>query len=87
MPKTKNYEFSQNRKCEYFPCHKGVNEENFNCLFCYCPLYMLKDECGGDFKKTNGFKDCSGCTKTHSSGGYKFVMSRMKLVSLIGSEF
>ena len=30
--------FFQNRPCEYFPCHKGIPEEAFNCLFCYCPL-------------------------------------------------
>ena len=28
------YQFIQNRACEYFPCHKGVAEEDFNCLFC-----------------------------------------------------
>ena len=30
------YKFFQNKKCEYFPCHKGIPEEDFNCLFCYC---------------------------------------------------
>ena len=35
----KHYTWFQNRECEYFPCHKGVREEEFNCLFCYCPLY------------------------------------------------
>ncbi|WP_353963176.1 cysteine-rich small domain-containing protein [Aequorivita marina] len=33
--------------------------------FCYCPLYMLKDDCGGNFKYTNGFKDCSDCKLPH----------------------
>lgn len=37
------YKFYQNKECEYFPCHKGTDSENFNCLFCYCPLYALKD--------------------------------------------
>ena len=37
----KHYAFFQNRDCEYFPCHKVKDEENFNCLFCYCPLYAL----------------------------------------------
>ena len=41
------YKFFQNKKCEYFPCHKGIPEENFNCLFCYCPLYTLGKSCGG----------------------------------------
>ena len=43
-----NYAFFQNKDCEYFPCHKCADAENFNCLFCYCPLYALGDECGGN---------------------------------------
>ena len=42
------YKFFQNKKCEYFPCHKGIPEEDFNCLFCYCPLYTLGKSCGGN---------------------------------------
>ena len=45
-----NYKFCQNQACEFFPCHKGVDDENFNCLFCYCPLYVLGNKCGGNFK-------------------------------------
>ena len=43
-----NYQFFQNRDCEFFPCHQGVRKEDFNCLFCYCPLYALGEDCGGD---------------------------------------
>lgn len=39
--KKEGFDFFQNRACEYFPCHKGVADEDFNCLFCYCPLYLL----------------------------------------------
>ena len=35
------------RECEYFPCHPGAEPDNFNCLFCYCPLYPLGAACGG----------------------------------------
>ncbi|WP_066628194.1 cysteine-rich small domain-containing protein [Labilibacter marinus] len=84
---SQNYKFTQNKKCEYFPCHKGIKEEDFNCLFCYCPLYMLKDKCGGNFKYKNNVKDCSACTITHLKGkGYEHVMSKMKEVIKIGSE-
>ena len=41
--KKEGFDFFQNRACEYFPCHKGVADEDFNCLFCYCPLYLLGD--------------------------------------------
>ena len=84
--KTENYKFLQNKKCEFFPCHKVANEDEFNCLFCFCPLYMLKDKCGGNFKYSNGIKDCSDCIIPHSKNGYEFIMNKMEEVIKIGSE-
>lgn len=79
MEETKNYSFFQNRACEYFPCHKIVKEENFNCLFCYCPLYALGRKCGGNFTYSeNGFKDCSGCSFPHRRENYERVLERYK---------
>ena len=76
-----NYEFFQNRECEYFPCHQGADPENFNCLFCYCPLYALGDQCGGAFKYlSNGIKDCSNCLKPHRRGNYDKIMEKMSMV-------
>lgn len=46
--KGKHYTWFQNKECEYFPCHKDVREEEFNCLFCYCPLYRSPN-CRGSF--------------------------------------
>ena len=70
----KGYSFFQNRQCEYFPCHAGVPEEEFNCLFCYCPLYALGDRCGGRFTfLPGGVKDCSNCILPHSEQGYAYV--------------
>lgn len=83
---SENYKFVQNEICEYFPCHKTSDPEHFNCLFCFCPLYMLKKECGGNFKYTNGVKDCSECMVPHGGNGYEHVMSKMKRVVAIGSE-
>lgn len=83
---SENYKFVQNSKCEYFPCHKVKDEEKFNCLFCFCPLYMLKDKCGGNFKYNHGTKDCSDCTIPHSDKGYEYIMSKMGRVIEIGSE-
>ena len=58
----KHFQFFSNSKCEYFPCHSTNDPENFNCLFCYCPLYALGDKCGGNFTYiAGGIKDCSGC--------------------------
>ncbi len=75
-----SYKFFQNKKCPYFPCHKVEKIEDFNCLFCYCPLYALKEKCGGAFKYTSkGIKDCSSCTVTHiKDEGYQHVQEKIK---------
>lgn len=76
-----HYRFFQNRNCEFFPCHKGVEEEKFNCLFCYCPLYVLADKCGGSFSYTkNGIKDCSGCIRPHCRENYDEIVSCMEKI-------
>ena len=64
-----------NRECPYFPCHEGVEPDNFNCLFCYCPLYALGDACGGSFRYTGeGIKDCSGCPLPHRREAYDRIV-------------
>lgn len=83
---SEHYKFFQNKKCEYFPCHQVKNTDDFNCLFCYCPLYMLKEKCGGNYKYTNGIKDCSDCRIPHTAKAYDYVMSKMGMVMQIGSE-
>ena len=73
----KEYTFFQHKKCEFFPCHPTEKTEEFNCLFCYCPLYALKDKCGGNFKYTeDGIKDCSNCMVPHKKGNYGYIMSK-----------
>lgn len=73
-----NYAFFQNKDCEYFPCHNCADAENFNCLFCYCPLYALGDQCGGSFTYLeNGIKDCSNCLKPHRKENYDRIMEKM----------
>ena len=76
-----HYKFNQNRKCEFFPCHKGMREEDFSCLFCYCPLYALGDKCGGNFEHLeNGIKDCSNCLVPHRRENYDRIMEKMGAV-------
>ncbi|MDA8100875.1 MAG: hypothetical protein M0042_14760 [Nitrospiraceae bacterium] len=62
------------RECEYYPCHDLAEWKN--CLFCWCPLYLL--ECGGDGEMKNGIKDCSKCTIPHREGGYEYVVNMMQ---------
>ena len=60
------YPFFSNTECSRFPCHEGVPAEEFNCAFCYCPLYALGPNCGGDFHYTkSGAKSCIDCAKPH----------------------
>ena len=76
-----NFDFFQNRECEYFPCHAGADPEKFNCLFCYCPLYALGDRCGGNFSYTEqGIKDCSNCLRPHRRENYSKILEKMSQV-------
>ena len=91
MSEPKNYRFFQHRECEYFPCHKGVSEEDFNCLFCYCPLYALGKKCGGNCTYTgSGYKDCSKCVIPHRRENYDRIVGRyediMKLAQKTDAE-
>ena len=47
-PSECRYSFVQHKECEFFPCHETAHPEDFNCLFCYCPLYTLGSKCGGN---------------------------------------
>ncbi len=81
-PEEFRYSFFQHRECEFFPCHKTDKIEDFNCLFCYCPLYALGDQCKGNCKYTeNGIKDCSDCLVPHGRGSYSYIISRFKEVA------
>ena len=70
-----SYKFFENRECEFFPCHKGLKD--FNCLFCYCPMYRMKNCPGtpeyiqvGDKK----IKSCEHCIFPHKPENYDKIM-------------
>ncbi len=78
--------YFQNRDCQYFPCHKGAGED-FNCLFCYCPLYALGDQCGGNFRYTDqGVKDCASCLIPHSPGGFEYIQRHYGKIAEIAKQ-
>ena len=73
------YQSFSHKDCEYFPCHAGTNPVAFNCLFCYCPLYHLGDDCGGNFTYTpSGVKDCSACLYPHDPENYGRIVARLE---------
>ena len=82
-----NYVFFQNTDCEFFPCHKVSDTGSFNCLFCYCPLYALGKNCGGNFSYTeNGIKDCTDCLIPHREGGYQYVIDKFPQIAELAKE-
>ena len=84
----KNFSFFQNTKCEYFPCHDVKEPADFNCLFCYCPLYALGENCGGNFRITEkGIKDCTNCTLPHARKSYGYVTGKFQEIVKMMQKF
>lgn len=80
--RSNSYRFFQNRECEFFPCHEVQDEDAFNCLFCYCPLY-LDDNCIGSPEyiitgRGQRIKDCSSCLLVHSPEMYDKVIAHLR---------
>lgn len=79
---TDHFKGGPRRECEFFPCHTGIPDERFNCLFCYCPLAFL--ECPGPYTvlEYDGVKrkDCSACTLPHNGihKSWNFIQHWMK---------
>ena len=85
--KERRYAFFQHRDCEMFPCHQGVPEEDFNCLFCYCPLYCLGPGCGGNWTYTSrGVKSCAGCAFPHRRENYDAVLRRFPELQRLAAQ-
>ena len=83
----KHYQFFQNTDCEYFPCHKGIPKEDFNCLFCYCPLYALGEGCGGNCTYTEkGVKNCENCVFPHRWENYAAVLERFPELAALAKK-
>ena len=74
-----SYRFFENKDCQYFPCHKGITD--FNCLFCYCPLYRL-EHCPGKpqylEKDGSAIKVCTDCTFPHKPENYDMIIELLK---------
>lgn len=81
-----NFPYFRNEKCKYFPCHQ-TSDKDFNCFFCYCPLYALGSRCGGNYVYIEGgIKDCSACTIPHSDEGQIHIKSKLREVSELAKK-
>lgn len=71
--------YFENRNCDYYPCHDGIDE--MNCIFCFCPMYHMKD-CPGNpsYIQTEKkiLKSCMNCTFPHHAKNYDEIMCRIK---------
>lgn len=71
-----SYKYFKNKGCKYFPCHKGLSDD-FNCLFCYCPMYSMPN-CPGSktYIEKNGkkIKVCTDCTFPHRPENYDKII-------------
>lgn len=74
-----SHRFFENKACQYFPCHKGL--QDFNCLFCYCPMYP-RENCPGNpaYFDIDGkrIKDCTACAFPHQPDNYDKIMQMLK---------
>lgn len=78
---SEHFKFVQNTQCEYFPCHSVADPETFNCLFCYCPLYALGEDCGGNYEYlANGVKNCMNCLLPHKKDNFEYVTTKLKVL-------
>ena len=72
-----NHQFYSNKACKYFPCHEDIPEDEFNCMFCYCPLYLI-EKCGGTYTyldiNGNKIKDCSNCLTPHKPDAWHKIV-------------
>ena len=75
--------FFRNCACEHFPCHKVTDTQDFNCLFCYCPMYT-REKCPGNPKylEVDGkvIKVCDECMFPHIPDNYD------KIIHILSNE-
>ncbi len=65
-----------NLKCQYRPCHEGLED----CTFCYCPFYPCNDQLTGGFlitSKRTGKPvwSCSKCIFNHKSKNAQEILT------------
>ncbi|MCR4590459.1 MAG: cysteine-rich small domain-containing protein [Lachnospiraceae bacterium] len=74
------FKYFENRECKFYPCHEMGDKGGVNCLFCYCPLYFMKD-CPGTYhyveKGGKKIKSCVDCTFPHEEGNYGEMIKKI----------
>jgi len=76
-----SHRFFSNSECKFHPCHTMPDGGEFNCLFCYCPLYLLGDRCGGKFSYfgEKRIKNCMDCHLPHIPEYYDTIITKLRV--------
>lgn len=88
LPETQNYRFFNHAACEFYPCH-DMPAEDLNCLFCFCPLYALGPDCGGNPRyvgEKDDIKDCGACTVPHRRENYDWIMQQFSRIQEVAKR-
>ena len=81
-PQQAHFTYFTNTECEFFPCHPTEHPEDFNCMFCYCPLYTLGRKCNGNYVfLPDGTKDCSACMIPHKKENFTYITARFEEIA------
>lgn len=68
----------RNDDCEYYPCHGGIDHDEYSCKYCYCPIFNYQD-CGGEFVMLpSGVKDCSSCKLPHCKQNDDIIINKIR---------
>jgi Zn-finger protein len=76
-----SFRYFRNTDCKYFPCHK-VNPDEFNCLFCFCPVYFAICPGTPEYIEKDGtvYKNCADCEYPHIPENYDAVVECISLL-------
>ena len=85
-----SYRYFKNDQCKYYPCHKIEEGQDFNCLFCYCPMNCYTDCLGTPnyITRASGkrIKDCTNCTFPHIPENYDHIIQELRILQLLSNR-
>jgi Zn-finger protein len=65
------------KDCNYYPCHDGIIEEEYQCEFCFCPIYPCNiEKTGGKIisgRDGSQIWDCSDCIIVHEKENFNKI--------------
>ena len=73
----KEYSYFSHKKCEFFPCHKNADPDDFKLSVLLLPAICLGEKCGGNFRYTEReLKTAQNCMLPHKRKNYGYVTGK-----------